>query len=78
VSISPNVGTKGGTTIVADIPGITVSDTVDIRDTNGRTICLNIRIVSYGVVECDTKKQDYSSTLLRLYYNNEYLDCVNS
>jgi hypothetical protein len=56
VSVSPNVGSIGGTTISAIVPGIVKSTTnVAIKDATGAEVCSQIRIVDYGKVECDTK-----------------------
>tara|TARA_B110000285_G_C15074264_1_gene589785 strand:+ start:76 stop:264 length:189 start_codon:yes stop_codon:yes gene_type:complete len=58
VSISPNVGSIGGTVITAQVPGATVTSTdIDIKDPSGNSICETIAVISYGVVECKTKAQ---------------------
>ena len=53
-AISPVSGSVGGTLITANVPGATVSDTVDILDSNGASICESTKVTAYGVVECKT------------------------
>jgi hypothetical protein len=55
VSVSPNVGSIGGTVITAVVPGATVTSTdIDIVDADGDSICQTVTVVDYGVVECLT------------------------
>jgi hypothetical protein len=55
VSVSPNVGSIGGTVITATVPGATITSTdIDIVDSDGNTVCQTVTVVDYGVVECLT------------------------
>lgn len=57
-SISPNVGSVGGTIITATVPGATTSSTgIDIVDDSNNSICETVTVTSYGVVECKTLAQ---------------------
>jgi hypothetical protein len=62
VSISPNVGSVGGTVITATVPGATVTSTgLDIVDADGDSICETVEVVSYGVIECKTKDEEIAA-----------------
>jgi len=79
VSISPNVGSIGGTTIVATVPGVVKSlSNVAIKDASGAAICDAVRIVDYGLIECDTKKEAISSSVLKVSIGSDSFECVNS
>jgi len=76
-AISPVSGSVGGTLITANVPGATVSDTVDILDSNGASICESTKVTTYGVVECKTLAQEIASTVLSVSHLGEVSPCAN-
>jgi len=80
VSISPNIGSIGGTIVTAQVPGATTSSTdIDIVDPNNNSICDSIEVVSYGVVQCKTKAQVIAnSTVLKVTQGYDEYSCENS
>ena len=76
-AISPVSGSVGGTLITATVPGATVSDTVDILDSTGASICEITTVTSYGVVECKTLAQEIASTVLSVSHLGEVSPCAN-
>jgi hypothetical protein len=70
--VSPNVGTPGSTLIRATVPGVGTSlEGLDLVDGSGRTICLDdARIVSYGVLECWTRRDDMGADAFEVKLKN--------
>jgi hypothetical protein len=57
--ISPNVGSVGGTEIIATVHGVgTATEGLDLIDRNGDSICQTLTITAYSVVKCVTKATD--------------------
>jgi len=46
--ITPNVGSVGGTAIIAHVPGVGSSETVDILNASGASICDKVSMKGYG------------------------------
>ena len=76
-AISPVSGSVGGTVITATVPGATVSDTVDILDSTGASICESTKVTTFGVVECKTLAQEIVSTVLSVSHLGEVSPCAN-
>lgn len=54
-SISPNEGSTGGSLITATAPGVGFgSETVELVDADGNSICDSLEVVAYSQVECRT------------------------
>lgn len=64
VSVSPRVGSIGGTVITAIVPGATKTMSKGIyikKDGSSRSICDgdgSATVVSYGVIQCKTKADE--------------------
>jgi|DEB0MinimDraft_12_1074336.scaffolds.fasta_scaffold01900_11 hypothetical protein len=55
MSVTPNQGSAGGSTIVATVPGVGVSsEGVDLVDSTGTSICSAVTVKAYGEVHCKT------------------------
>lgn len=64
VTIIPEFGSIGGTTIVATVPGVgTASTGMTLTDSAGVDICETVTVPSYGVLHCTTFKAEIVSTL---------------
>ena len=77
VSVSPVSGSVGGTLITATVPGATVSDSVDILDSTGTSICETSTVTTFGVVECRTLAQEIASTELSVSHLGAISACVS-
>ena len=56
VSITPNTGSVGGTLIIANVQGVgTSSQSPDLVDSAGESVCQSVTITDYATVECLTK-----------------------
>lgn len=71
VSVSPASGSVGGTLITATVPGATASDTVNLLDSLGVSICESTTVIAYGVVQCKTLAQEIASTVLQVEKDGE-------
>jgi hypothetical protein len=83
MSISPSVGSVGGTQIVASVPGVGITTTgVDLVDQSGSTICESntVKIPAYGKVTCWTKTSELAAAAfeVKLTYNSTTFECANS
>jgi hypothetical protein len=55
--------------IRANIQGVGVNSTnVDITDSSGASLCESVEILSYGVVNCQTKKQEINASSLKVMH----------
>lgn len=76
VSITPNTGSVGGTTIQLLVPGITIdTQSVSVKSSSGTSICLFVRVTGYGKIECDTKKEEIISTVLKVSVGDTDHEC---
>lgn len=75
VSISPNVGSVGGSVLRARVEGLgPLSNSTDaywaahggtlVDNSTNSDICASVNIVSYGVIECVTKPGQINATVL--------------
>jgi hypothetical protein len=84
VSITPNVGTPGSTLIRANVQGVgTLTAKPDfINKKTGASICRSdtIKVLSYGLIECWTKREEWGATALDIQFkhNNAKFDCENT
>ena len=79
VSITPNAGSVGGTTIIASVPGAGLSTQgLQIQNSAGSSICTALRVVAYGKVECDTKAEVLASGALKVVVGTESFACVDT
>lgn len=66
VRVTPNIGSIGGMTIVATMPGVIKGQSdIMLTDAPGNPICDAVRVPEYGVVECDTKPQVITASVLK-------------
>lgn len=77
VSVSPNAGSVGGTTIVANVQGAIAGSTLDITDAAGQSICDKVTVPSYGKVVCKTKKQVIASGALKISSGSDTIECAS-
>lgn len=55
LSVSVATVSIGGSTITASVKGVGVNDELTLHDEASATdICVSSRVISYGVLECDT------------------------
>jgi hypothetical protein len=80
VSVTPLSGSVGGMTIRLNVPGATTADEgIDIKVSGGASICEAVRVIEYGLVECDTLAQEITSTALQMTDSaGTAFECVNS
>jgi len=79
VKITPNTGSVGGTAIVASVPGVGSSQTtVDVLDSTGSSICDKVSVISYGQIECISKRVSITSQLLKVKVGTETFECTDS
>ena len=78
VSVTPVSGSVGGTLITLIVPGATISDTIDILDSTGVSICESTTVTAYGVVQCKTLAQEIASTELSITKDGEVSPCVST
>lgn len=92
ISITPNVGSIGGSKIIAKIEGLgpLVNTTQEYWNAHGGTlvnnatdedICAQVIVKSYSEVECITKPgsiDNGTAIAAKSYESNDQLDCVNT
>ena len=62
MSISPNVGSAGGTVLTANVQGVGIGTTgLDIVDGSGSSVCKTVKVLKYGEVQCLTKAVEIPS-----------------
>ena len=79
-SIDPKVGTIGGTLITVTVPGVgTETEGLSLVNPSGGSICEELTIISYGTVQCLTKKSDFGEEALAISakLDNVLYECVN-
>lgn len=78
VSVTPQDGSVGGTTIFLNVQGVGVWDTVDVKNSDGFSICSSASVVSYGRVKCLTNAGKITNTQLKISVGAATHECVSS
>jgi hypothetical protein len=78
VSVSPNVGSEGGSLITLNVQGVgKATQGLDVVDAAGNSVCQSLKIANYGQVLCLTKAQAINSQLSVTLGGTQY-NCANS
>lgn len=81
VSLSINEGSVGGSNITANIQGVGITTTgLELVDSvNGSSLCAKLTVLSYGVVQCQTKAGEIATgTQFSVKYGGVKYECANS
>lgn len=78
MSVFPNKGSIGGTTLVANVQGVGHRTKVDIVDSAGSSICLSTKVTEYGKVICETKAIAIAAGQVSVKVGTSSYQCANS
>ena len=64
LSLSSNEGSAAGSVITAVVKGVGVNDEITLIDAaSKRDVCETTRVTSYGILECKTIAEEFSSAI---------------
>ena len=75
VTITPEIGSTGGSLIEAVVPGLGSMDTLERFYVGTADICTSYKVVGYGRVHCNTTAGAITSAALQVKFNAVSYGC---